>query len=36
MTVSIGYDDKVDARGKGQMRGYGAATKGHKISGKMG
>ena len=36
MTVSVGYDDKIDARGKGVMRGYGAATKGHKISGKMG
>ena len=36
MTVSIGYDDKIDARGKGVMRGYGAATKGTKISGKMG
>ena len=36
MTVSIGYDDKIDARGKGEMRGYGAATKGRKISGKMG
>jgi hypothetical protein len=36
MTVSVGYDDKIDARGKGEMRGYGAATKGRKISGKMG
>ena len=36
MTVSVGYDDVVDARGKGTMRGYGAATKGKKISGKMG
>ena len=36
MTVSIGYDDKIDARGKGEMRGYGAATKGRKTSGKMG
>ena len=36
MTVSIGYDDKIDARGKGEMRGYGAATKGRKVSGKMG
>ena len=36
MTVSVGYDDKIDARGKGVMRGFGAATKGKKISGKMG
>jgi hypothetical protein len=36
MTVSVGYDDKVNARGVGKMRGYGAATKGHKISGKQG
>lgn len=36
MTVSIGYNDKVNPRGVGKMRGYGAATKGTKISGKMG
>jgi len=36
MTVSVGYDDVIDARGKGAMRGFGAATKGKKISGKMG
>ena len=36
MTVSVGYDDAIDARGKGVMRGYGAATKGTKTSGKMG
>lgn len=36
MTVSIGYNDKVNPRGTGEMRGYGAATKGRKISGKMG
>ena len=36
MTVSIGYNDKVNPYGTGTMRGYGAATKGRKISGKMG
>ena len=36
MTVSIGYDDQINARGVGEMRGYGAAIKGRKISGKMG
>ena len=36
MTVSIGYNDKINPYGVGQMRGYGAATKGRKISGKMG
>jgi hypothetical protein len=36
MTVSIGYNDKVNVYGVGEMRGYGAATKGRKISGKMG
>ena len=36
MTVSVGYDDVIDARGKGVMRGFGAATKGKKISVKMG
>jgi len=36
MTVSIGYNDTINARGVGEMRGYGAATKGRKISGKMG
>lgn len=36
MTVSIGYNDKINPYGVGEMRGYGAATKGRKISGKMG
>jgi hypothetical protein len=36
MTVSIGYNDTENARGVGKMRGFGAAIKGHKISGKMG
>jgi hypothetical protein len=36
MTVSIGYNDTINPRGVGVMRGYGAATKGRKISGKMG
>lgn len=36
MTVSVGYNDTINARGVGVMRGYGAATKGKKISGKMG
>ena len=36
MTVSIGYNDTVNPYGVGEMRGYGAATKGRKISGKMG
>ena len=36
MTVSIGYNDKINPRGVGVMRGFGAATKGKKISGKMG
>jgi len=36
MTVSIGYNDTVNPYGVGKMRGYGAATKGKKISGKMG
>jgi hypothetical protein len=36
MTVGIGYNDKVNPRGVGVMRGFGAATKGKKISGKMG
>jgi hypothetical protein len=36
MTVSVGYDDKINARGTMKMRGYGAAIKGHKISGKQG
>lgn len=36
MTVSIGYNDTINPYGVGTMRGYGAATKGRKISGKMG
>jgi hypothetical protein len=36
MTVSVGYNDTVNPRGTLKMRGYGAATKGTKISGKMG
>ena len=38
MSVSIGDSgaNRVNARGVGEMRGYGAATKGRKISGKMG
>ena len=36
MTVSVGYNDVVNPYGTGEMRGYGAATKGRKISGKMG
>ena len=36
MTVSIGYNEKINPRGVGVMRGFGAATKGKKISGKMG
>jgi len=36
MTVSIGYNDTINPRGVGEMRGYGAATKGRKISGKQG
>jgi hypothetical protein len=36
MTVSIGYNDTENARGVGKMRGFGAAIKGHKISGKQG
>jgi hypothetical protein len=36
MTVSVGYNEKINPRGVGEMRGYGAATKGRKISGKMG
>lgn len=33
--VTTGYD-KADPFGKKEMRGYGAATKGRKISGKQG
>jgi hypothetical protein len=38
MNVSIGDSgtNRVNPHGVGEMRGYGAATKGRKISGKMG
>jgi hypothetical protein len=37
MEVSIGgKTEKINPYGTGEMRGYGAATKGRKISGKMG
>lgn len=38
MRVSVGNpdNDNVNPYGTGTMRGYGAATKGRKISGKMG
>ena len=34
--VSKGNYKVINAYGVGEMRGYGAATKGRKISGKMG
>jgi hypothetical protein len=34
--VSKGNYGKINPYGVGEMRGYGAATKGRKISGKMG
>ena len=36
MVTGIGYNEKINPRGTGVMRGFGAATKGKKISGKMG
>jgi hypothetical protein len=38
MNVSIGDSgaNRINPHGVGEMRGYGAATKGRKISGKMG
>ena len=38
MSVSIGDSgaNRINPHGVGEMRGYGAATKGRKISGKMG
>ena len=41
LNISVGGTSKGNAKGmdpygKGEMRGYGAATKGRKISGKMG
>jgi len=34
--ISKGNYSKINPYGVGEMRGYGAATKGRKISGKMG